>query len=159
MITVRLLRRDEACIDAANRLLPQLSPGKEITELEFREALENPNFFILVAEDDTKTYPEKFVGMATIFFQRNLTRWIAEIHDVVVDRDCRGLGIRQQLTEKLLAEARSFAQAKQTKIKLYLTSRPSREAANQLYRNMGFTLVARTEGVWGTNLYKMIITP
>lgn len=99
------------------------------------------------------------VGMATIFFQRNIARYIAEVHDVVVDECYRGKGIGDALVRHTLACAHAFAQEHGEKIKLYLTSRPSRVAANALYRNLGFVLVARADGDWGTNLYKIMIRP
>jgi len=57
------------------------------------------------------------------------------IEDVVVDESHRGEGIGRQLT----LFAIDFAKSKGYKT-LELTSRPSRIAANQLYRTLGFTL-------------------
>lgn len=163
MVEIRRIRFvDDECISGLNRLIPQQSPTsthESITEEELRLCLQNPNFFILVALDTEKTGPVRYVGTATIFFQRNIVRWIAEIHDVVVDEASRGRGIGEQLTNELLLCARVFAARCGQSIKLYLTSRPSRVAANALYQKLGFTLVAKAEGEWGTNLYKLVIRP
>ena len=97
--------------------------------------------------------------MASIFFQKNLGRWIAEIHDVVVDKEYRGRGLGEKITLVLIEDARRFAKVKKAQIKLYLTSRPSRVVANKLYEKLGFELVAEACGEHGTNLYKMTIAP
>ncbi len=148
--------------DGVNRLLPQLHPsgnGEKIGETDFVDCLLNGNFHLFVALDDSKIYPRNFAAMASIFFQRNLGRWIAEIHDVVVDEEYRGRGLGEKITLVLIEDVKRFAKIKNVKIKLYLTSRPSRVAANKLYEKLGFILVAEARGEWGTNLYKMIITP
>ncbi|OGZ30519.1 MAG: hypothetical protein A3J00_03510 [Candidatus Niyogibacteria bacterium RIFCSPLOWO2_02_FULL_45_13] len=148
--------------DGINRLLPQLHPsgnGDKISETEFVDCLLNGNFHLFVAVDDSKKYPDSFAAMASIFFQRNLGRWIAEIHDVVVDKEYRGRGLGEKITLALIEDAKRFAKVKNAKIKLYLTSRPSRVVANKLYEKLGFELVAEARGEQGTNLYKMMITP
>ena len=65
----------------------------------------------------------------------------AWIEDVVVDESARGKGVGQQLNERALQIARA-AGAKTVD----LTSRPSREAANRLYKRIGF--VARETNVY-----------
>jgi ribosomal protein S18 acetylase RimI-like enzyme len=141
-----------------NELLAQQSPGDKrgLEADEVQEALANPFFHFFVA---TESGSEEYVGMATIFFQRNLARWIAEIHDVVVDKERRGHGFGEALVKKLLETAHAFSKARNVKLKLYLTSRPSRTAANSLYEKLGFVLVAGSHGAWGTNLYKIIVEP
>ena len=57
----------------------------------------------------------------------------AWIDDVVVDADARGHGIGEALNRAALDEARRRG-AKEVD----LTSRPSREGANRLYRRLGF---------------------
>lgn len=139
-----------------NLLLEEQSPGARdnVSVDEIRQILSDPTFYLFVARDG-----EKIAGMASFFVRRNLARWMAEIHDVVVSQEYRGQGLGKQLTLALLAELRKIAHQEGTKIKLYLTSRPSREVANLMYRKLGFTLVAEASGEWGTNLFKMIITP
>ena len=145
-----------------NCLLAQQSPGetqREISEEELRESLNNPLFYLFTAVDTESNAPYKYVGMATVFFQRNLARWIAEIHDVVVDKEQRRRGIGELLTKRLMDTALEFSKERNIKIKLYLTSRPSRIAANTLYKKLGFVLVSKSFGGWGTNLYKIIVEP
>lgn len=146
-------------LKCVNRLLPQQSLDKEevsISAADLGEATHNHNFYLFLARDEETG---NCVGMATIFFQRNLTRWLAEIHDVVVDKSQRSKGIGEELISKLLAVAKEFASAKGQAVRLQLTSRPSRIAANHLYKKLGFVLTAQAEGEQGTNLYKMTIWP
>lgn len=150
--------RDQIDIRAINKLVAQQTPGKEdlITLNDLDIALANPNFHLFVAiSEDAKEY----YGMASLFLQRNLVRWMGEVHDVVVDEAHRGKGIGLALNEELLTFALEFAKKEKASIKLYLTSRPSRVAANELYKKLGYVLVATANGEWGTNLYKIIVEP
>ncbi len=152
----------EGFIDGINRLLPQLTSSDKnlsITKSELQEALRNPNFYLLIAKDLSQKYPKNFVGMGSIFFQRNLGRWTSEIHDIVVDKNFRKHGVGTKIVIELVNIAKDFARQKKSKIKLYLTSRPSRVEANKLYLKIGFVKVAQATGEWGTNLYKMMIYP
>ncbi len=161
-VKVRMLLRGELPVEAVNRLLAKLNDSgktQAITQEQLRESFQNYLFDIVFAEDDAKNYPEKVVGMATIFFQRNLQRWTAEIHDVVVDETYRGQGIGKQLMMALIAHARVFAVAHNTPLTISLTSRPSRVTANLMYQKLGFNLVSAAVGEHGTNLYKFIILP
>ena len=57
----------------------------------------------------------------------------AWIEDVVVDGDARSHGVGEALNMAAIEEARVRGA-----ITVELTSRPSREAANRLYRRIGF---------------------
>ncbi|QQG44959.1 MAG: GNAT family N-acetyltransferase [Candidatus Sungiibacteriota bacterium] len=152
-----------------NRLLPQLSPSGKAVPLtieELNECLGNQNFYLFVARETSGGGEQLLLGMGSIFFQRNLGRWIAEIHDIVVDKDHRGQGIGEIIVRHLIENARGFAREHRLPVKLYydhlflgLTSRPSRVEANKLYLKLGFVQVAEAKGEWGTNLYKMMIRP
>ena len=67
------------------------------------------------------------------------------IEDVVVDGKCRGKGLGRRLMDGVL-----LALKRMNVRKVELTSRPSRVAANTLYRSLGFT--RRT-----TNVYECIL--
>lgn len=73
------------------------------------------------------------VGMLTLVTFRIPTGVRAWIEDVVVDGGSRGRGVGEALTRAALELATAWGA--QT---VDLTSRPSREAANRLYRRMGF---------------------
>jgi ribosomal protein S18 acetylase RimI-like enzyme len=72
-------------------------------------------------------------GTLTLVLFRIPTGVRAWIEDVVVDESARGSGLGEALTRAALA--RAGAAGART---VDLTSRPSREAANRLYRRMGF---------------------
>ena len=67
------------------------------------------------------------------------------IEDVVVDETHRGKGLGRKLMEQTIAVLR-----KRHVDSVELTSRPSRVAANALYRSLGFTLHK-------TNVYKFLV--
>ena len=83
------------------------------------------------------------VGMLSLAIYRTTTGVHAWIEDMVVDQHFRRQGIAEQLTMAAIDYVR-----KNRAKAISLTSRPSREAANQLYLNIGFQLVE-------TNLYRM----
>jgi ribosomal protein S18 acetylase RimI-like enzyme len=118
-------------VDAFARLIPQLSssspaPGAD----ELSEIAANPNSVLFVARD---TDTGDIVGSLTLAFYRIPTGLQARIEDVVVDGETRGKGVGAELTHAAVERARA-AGAKS----VGLTSRPSREAANRLYRRLGF---------------------
>lgn len=86
---------------------------------------------------------EKIVGMASLYRMDRLDRTIGRVEDVVVDASTRGQGVGRGLMEGLIEEAK-----KQGISRLFLTSRPERVEANQLYQKVGFIK-------YETNPYKM----
>lgn len=86
---------------------------------------------------------EKIVGMASLYRMDRLDRTIGRVEDVVVDASTRGQGVGRGLMEGLIEEAK-----KQGISRLFLTSRPERIEANQLYQKVGFIK-------YETNPYKM----
>lgn len=164
MIKINRVKPKDAhhALAAINLLLPQLSPSGKATTLtlkELKECLYNKNFYLFVAEDTSESHILVILGMGSIFFQRNTGGWIAEIHDVVVDKNERDRGFGSKINTRLIKEAENFSRLHQKPIKLYLTSRPSRVIANKMYIKQGFVLVAKAKDEWGTNLYKMVIRP
>jgi ribosomal protein S18 acetylase RimI-like enzyme len=148
------------------RLLGFLSdkePKPVLDHDKLRRILVNPLFRIFVARDLGRSYEESFVGMASIFYVHKLDNTIAEIHNVVVDPACRGGGIGEGLVCKLIADAERYAKEIGSEIKISLTSKPSRIAANELYLKLGFELTARhlrkNKESFGTNLYRMTVIP
>lgn len=145
-----------------NELLRQLNPyGKfeEINQTELLRSFENPRFFLLCALIEKDGGETELAGIGSIFFQKNLGRWIAEIHDIVVSDRHRGQGLGKAIVSRLLKVACGHAQIEGRSVKVFLTSRPARTAANKLYETLGFTKVSKASGEWGTNLYKIIADP
>jgi len=121
---------DGELVEAMARLLPQLSASASPPGVaELMEIVATPSTHLLLARDDGG----RIVGTLTLALVRTPTGVTAQIEDVVVDDAARGQGIGEALTREAvrLAElggARSVD----------LTSRPEREAANRLYRRLGF---------------------
>ena len=117
-------------VEALARLVPQLSrssppPGPA----EVAEIVASPATEILVARDDEGA----IVGTLTLVLFRIPTAMRAWIEDVVVDDAARGQGVGEALNREALRRA-----AERGARTVDLTSRPSREAANRLYRRLGF---------------------
>lgn len=79
--------------------------------------------------------PAPILGMLTLVTFEIPTGVRAWIEDVVVDAAARGQGAGQALVEAAVAHAQGMGART-----VDLTSRPSREAANRLYRRCGFEL-------------------
>ncbi len=120
---------DDELVAAFERLIPQLSSSSPPPT---REMLDD-----LVTGADTDVFLARLdgtiVGSLTLAFYLIPTGLKAWIEDVVVDESARGHGIGRELNIAALERARERG-AKN----VALTSRPSREAANRLYRSIGF---------------------
>ena len=118
-----------ALVDGLRRLLPQLSStAQEITAEELEDVVESGSSVLFVAHDD-----DRVVGTLTLVLFRIPTGVRALIEDVVVDEAERGKGISSALTRAALDRARNAGART-----VDLTSRPSREVANQVYQHLGF---------------------
>ncbi|MEO7396973.1 MAG: GNAT family N-acetyltransferase [Ilumatobacteraceae bacterium] len=128
-----------ALVAAFGRLIPQLSkssPPPDAEEIAAMVASSATN--VLVATDG-----KEILGALTLVVFRIPTGVRAWIEDVVVDNAARGRGVGEALNQFALELARDKGART-----IDLTSRPSREAANRLYRRLGF--VARD-----TNVYRL----
>ena len=133
---------DDELVAAFERLIPQLStsnppPSRDALE----EIVGDPGNVVFVARDDGGT----IVGTLTLATFRIPTAMRAWIEDVVADSAAAGQGIGKALSQAALDEARRRG-AKTVE----LTSRPSREAANHIYRSLGFELR-------DTNVYRKVL--
>ena len=89
----------------------------------------------VIAADGNEVEAGTILGMlslATFAIPTGVRAWV---EDVVVDAGTRGMGAGQQLVEAAVAHAQKIGART-----VDLTSRPSREAANRLYRRCGFEL-------------------
>lgn len=124
-------------LEAINRLIPQLStstPPLESNAVEQLLSQESTYLFIYRGRPEGKEH-EEILGMLTLATFLIPTGKRAWIEDVVVDSSARGQGAGQQLVEAAIRHAANIG-AKT----IDLTSRPSREAANRLYKRAGFEL-------------------
>ncbi|MFZ5923261.1 MAG: GNAT family N-acetyltransferase [Chloroflexota bacterium] len=124
-------------LEAFTRLMPQLKAGEPAPGAEWlMELVEFPGALLVTARLDGK-----IIGAGTLAWVYAPSGLHARIEDLVVDESARGQGTGEALTRFLLDQAEESG-AKY----VALTSNPKREAANKLYRKMGFKK-------WETNLY------
>jgi ribosomal protein S18 acetylase RimI-like enzyme len=132
---------DSEIMEAVRRLVPQLSSSAAVpTPEEVKEIVRSPCTTLLFARD--RMEGRKVVGSLTLATFRIPTGVRAWIEDVVVDLTARG----KRVGEALSREAIRIATARGART-IELSSRPSREAANRLYRRLGFQ-------VRETNVYR-----
>jgi ribosomal protein S18 acetylase RimI-like enzyme len=112
-------------------LLSQLtSEAINFSSENFKTILKNDNTFLLGAFDENK-----LVGILTLIIYQIPTGKNGRIEDVVVDESYRGKGIGEQLSLMAINKGKEL-----NLDKLFLTSNPSRIAANSLYQKIGFLL-------------------
>lgn len=123
-------RVDDALVAAFERLTPQLSRSSPAPSADqLTEIVTSPATHLLLARGDDGGV----LGSLTLVLFRIPTGVRAWIEDVVVDANARGQGVGEALNRHALAVA-----AEHGARSVDLTSRPSREAANRLYRRLGF---------------------
>jgi ribosomal protein S18 acetylase RimI-like enzyme len=131
-------------VEAFRRLIPQLSSSTVApTESELDEIVKAPATILLIARDASAQ--DAIVGTLTLVVYRIPTGAHAWIEDVVVDERARGKGVGEALCLDAIKRAAACGASA-----LDLTSRPSREAANRLYRRLGFQLRE-------TNVYRYVL--
>ncbi len=126
----RLEEATPATAERISHLLKQLTSNPpEFGVAKLTALIHTPLTHLFVLRDEEGCIQ----GMATLCLCSAPTGMKAWIEDVVVDSACRGRGYGRQLIEQLCNTA--FAMNAKC---VMLTSRPSRVAANALYRSLGF---------------------
>lgn len=151
MEIIRLQSVTDAQIGEILALMRELDPEITVTPEMVRCAVEAPGtyFFALMDEaqaDATPAAAARIVGCASLCVFHSPTGCKAHIEDVVVLAEYRGRQLGRRLVEHLI----EYARTELKNVDLYLTSRPHRVAANELYQSLGFR---RKE----TNVYKLEI--
>ncbi len=132
---------NEELLGQLNHLIPQLSSSAPPMTLgQLKDFLDTSAITLFIATHEGRT-----IGMLTLAMFPIPTGIRAWIEDVVVDIDARGLGAGALLTTTAVEHAKRYGA-----VTVDLTSRPSREAANTLYRKVGF--VQRETNVYRFNL-------
>ncbi len=135
---------DDALVAAMARLIPQLSNSNPPPDIDALEAIVSSDASVLLlAVDPLATGEEAILGSMTLVVFRIPTGLRAWIEDVVVDEAARGRGVGETLNRAAVEWARGEGATT-----VDLTSRPSRAAANRLYRRLGFQERA-------TNVYRL----
>jgi len=126
----QVLVADDDALTALNRLLPQLSSTAKALEIGDLEEIVAADTTLFLAYLD-----EIAVGTLSLIFYRTPSGLRSRIEDVVIDRSARGHGLGRALTRAAVEAARRRGARS-----IDLTSRPSRVAANELYKSEGFQL-------------------
>ena len=141
---VEIFELKDACncyVGPINRLLAQLSSsGACIDEAQLQALVESEASHLFLAK-----YKGEVVAMLTLGEYLAPTGRKMWIEDVVVDEAARGLSIGRAMVGHAIEYAKELGGGA-----LMLTSRPSRIAANNLYRSCDFKQKE-------TNVYKMDI--
>lgn len=141
-MTISIAGPDDAerLTEALVGLVPQLSRSNPPPPLDaVRAMLDHQAITQFLATD----HDGRIVGVSTLAVFPIPTGQRAWVEDVIVDEAVSGQGIGRRLTEAMLDRARDLGC-----VTVDLTSRPSREAANHLYRTVGFQQR-------DTNVYRM----
>ena len=139
--TISLLTSGDAQTAEALRLLIEQLTGRDSNfgEEELRQTLlDNASRLVVMRHEGV------IIGMLTLCIYHCPTARKVWVEDVVVDNAYRGQG----LGKELMAYAIDYVEKNLAPCSLMLTSRPTRVAANALYRKIGFEPRE-------TNIYKM----
>ena len=132
---------DEQLVAAMASLIPQLSSSSlPPTSTQLQAIVDSPDSVLYLA-----WFEGRIVGTLTLALYRMPTGMKAWIEDVVVDGSARGHGVGESLNLAAISEA-----ARRGAKNVNLTSRSSRQAANRLYRRLGFV-------PYDTNMYRYTI--
>jgi ribosomal protein S18 acetylase RimI-like enzyme len=138
LIIEEVREADDALVETIARLLPQLTEARTPPTLEqLREVVAGQT--LLVARDDDGTA----LGTLTLILYRVSSGLKGRIEDVIVDESARGRGIGEALTREGMRRAGEAGV-----LMLELTSMPYRQAANRLYKRLGFVRKPTNVYVW-----------
>ena len=134
----RVTEATDELVEALGRLLPQVSSATPPTLEELSELLAGDTH-LFVARGASGTV----LGALSLALYRVPTGLRGRIEDVVVDESARRQGIGEALVHAALAAA-TDARVRA----VGLNSHPGREAANRLYRRLGFEQRETNVYVW-----------
>ncbi len=129
--TTEVVEVDDELVAAFERLTPQLSSSSPAPDADALAAIvSSPATVMFVARDIDSG---QIIGSLTLALFRIPTGLRAWIEDVVVDETARGKGVGAALSNAAIDRAK-----REGAKTVDLTSRPTREAANRLYKRVGF---------------------
>lgn len=142
MIIERVTEIDEKTVKSFQYFIPELTNEKDRipTKKDLENVVSSPNTYLLIAKEE-----DNIIGTLTLVFYwvpSGIKTWI---EDVIVSDNARGKGVATALMWHALNLARENGAEK-----VDLSSRPWRNAANNLYLKMGFE-------ERDTNMYRLYI--
>jgi ribosomal protein S18 acetylase RimI-like enzyme len=138
---VRIARVEEAddeLVAAIAALLPQLTEARTPPTLEQLQEVVSTQSLLLARDADGRV-----LGTATFALYRVSSGLKGRIEDVIVDSSARGQGVGEALTRECMRLANEAGV-----LMLELTSMPYRQAANRLYKRLGFVRKPTNVYVW-----------
>lgn len=123
-----LKQYDQLEFEQLKLLIEELTDRVELTPATLAAVLDDANCHLYVIKMD-----ERIIGCATLCLYHSPTGTKGTIEDVVVSSAYRGQDLGRQLMEYVLEQAKQYAP-----LDIYLTSKPKRVAANNLYQSLGF---------------------
>lgn len=130
-----------------DRLMHQLSPTSGCTVERLKAVIDasDSHLYVLteLTDGNASTCNERVIACATLCVLHTPEQCIGYIEAVAVLESHRGRGLGRKLMEHVLGQARKLGVDQ-----LHLTSNPRREAANALYKSLGFEL-------YETNFYRL----
>jgi ribosomal protein S18 acetylase RimI-like enzyme len=138
---VRLEKIDKATpelVDTIRALLPQLTEARTPPTLEQLEEVVSNQTLLLARDEDGRV-----LGTLTFVLYRVSSGVKGRIEDVIVDESARGQGVGEALVREGMRLANEAGV-----LMLELTSMPYRQAANRLYRRLGFVRKPTNVYVW-----------
>lgn len=110
------------------QLMMILDSTLPLTREKLQETISHPTCHLHVMRNDNR-----IIGCYTLCIFHSPTGKKASVEDVVVHTEYQGQHLGKELMAHAIAQLKEMAP-----IHVQLTSRPSRVAANKLYRRMGF---------------------
>lgn len=140
MEVIELFSVKEEQVKEFQDLFAELSPGINVTSEMLDRAVESQGTHLFALVD----YDGKIIGSATLCVSDLPTGRKADVEAVVVKTAYRGQGHGKKLMVHLI----DYARMNLGYVNISLTSHPKREAANAMYRSLGFKQR-------GTNVYEL----
>jgi ribosomal protein S18 acetylase RimI-like enzyme len=134
MLIEKVTQPTEELFLAMQHLIPQLGPHKIPPRAEDLAALLASEGCTLLAARDPDA-DGRIIGILCLNVYRVPTGIRSIVEDVVVDESARRQGVGEALMRRAMDLAREAGASGMS-----LSSRPDRQAANLLYRSMGFEL-------------------
>jgi len=125
-------------VDTISGLLPQLTEARTPPTLEQLQEVVAGQTLLLARGDDGRV-----LGTLTFVLYRVSSGLKGRIEDVIVDESARGQGVGEALVREGMRRANEAGV-----LMLELTSMPYRQAANRLYRRLGFVRKPTNVYVW-----------
>jgi ribosomal protein S18 acetylase RimI-like enzyme len=138
MTIEQLTKADAELVEVVARLLPQLTEARTPPTLERLQETVSTQTMLVARDDDGR-----IVGTLTLVLYRVSSGLKGRIEDVIVDESARGQGVGEALTREAMRRASEAGV-----LMLELTSMPYRQAANRLYKRLGFVRKPTNVFVW-----------